>query len=291
MKKFILSTHSCCDELKSNLTKNHIPYIPLSYICDGETYEDNFDSLEEFKFFYDEMKKGKEFSTSGLNNFQVREFFEKLLKENEKDILHITLSSGLSCTYQVTKDVAEELNKTSKHKIYVLDSLAATQAQNAILTYAKILRDESRDTETAFKILQDTTKKMRTHFFLSDLETLKRGGRINGAQAVMAKVMQLRPLLRFNLKGELEVTEKVIGSKKAIRTLLDYYLKDNNPNSQIPIFIPFSGDMNNANELRSLIEEKTGRTNIICSPVGPVICSHTGPSLTGIIFLGKTDRK
>src|SRR5574344_1068944 len=191
MEKFVLSTDSCCDELKSNLNKNKIYYIPMNYICDGEIYEDNFDSLEEYKYFYDEMKKGKQFSTTGLNPFQLKEYFEKIIKENNKDILHISLSSGLSGTYNVTKNVAEEINKTSKYKIYVLDSLSATQGQNFLLNYAKILRDELNDASTSLKILQDVAKKLRVHFFLSDLETLKRGGRISGSQAVMAKIMQL----------------------------------------------------------------------------------------------------
>lgn len=291
MGKFILSTDSCCDELKSNLSRNKICFIPMCYICDGELYEDHFDSVEEYKCFYDEMKKGKVFSTTGLNPFQVKEYFEDILKKYNKDILHITLSSGLSGTYQVTKDVADEINKTSNNKVYVFDSLSATQGQNFLLNYARILRDDLKDAETSFNILQGISKRLRVHFFLSDLETLKRGGRINGAQAVMAKIMQLRPILKFNLKGELEVTEKVIGAKKANRTLLDIYLRDADTESIVPIFLAFSGDMNNVNELRSLIEEKTGLTNIICNPVGPVICSHTGPSLTCIIFLGKTEKK
>ena len=291
MEKFVLSTDSCCDELKSNLAKNKIYFIPMCYICDGEIYEDYFDSLEEYKYFYDEMKKGKQFSTTGLNPFQLKEYFEKILEENNKDIIHITLSSGLSGTYGVTKNIADEINKTSKNKIYVLDSLSATQGQNYILNYAKLLRDNLNDAETAYSLLEKATKKLRAHFFLSDLETLKRGGRISGAQAIMAKMMQLRPILRFNAKGELEVTEKVIGSKKAIQTLFNFYQRDADLDFNMPIFLVFAGDMNNVNDLRSLIEDKTGLTNIISNPVGPVICSHTGPSLIGIIFMGKTKRK
>lgn len=287
MEKFVLSTDSCCDELKSNLKRDNICFIPMSYISGDEVYEDRFDSFEEYLSFYEEMKQGKTFSTTGLNHFQVREYFEKILAENEKDIVHVALSSGLSCTYQVTKDVADELNKTSKHKIYVLDSLSATQGQNLLICYLKKLRDEGKTAEIAYTQAQDAVKKLRVHFFLTDLETLKRGGRINGAQAVMAKIMQLRPVLRFNTKGELEVIEKIIGSKKATRSLLDTYLENVDLESGMPAYIPFTGDLINANELISLIEEKTGMTNVIAKPVGPVVASHTGPSLTGIIFFGK----
>lgn len=291
MEKFVLSTDSCCDEFKSNLKRDNIFFIPMSYISGDNIYEDHFDSFEEYLSFYDEMKQGKIFSTTGLNHFQVREYFEKLLAENKKDIVHITLSSGLSCTYQVTKDVADELNKVSPYKIYVLDSLSATHGQNLLLHYLKKLRDNGTNAKTAFAEGEDAVSRLTVYFFLTDLETLKRGGRINGAQAVVAKIMQLRPVLRFNPKGELEVVEKVIGSKKAIRSLFEHYSEKVDPDIVMPIYIPFTGDVVNAGELHALIEEKTGITNIITKPVGPVIASHTGPSLTGIIFLGKSPKK
>lgn len=291
MEKFILSTDSCCDELKSNLKKDKISFIPMSYISDEEIYEDHFDSLQEYKNFYDEMKKGKVFSTTGLNHFQMQEYFEKLLEENKKDIIHITLSSGLSCTYQVTKDVADEINKTSKYKFYILDSLSATQGQNFLLNYAKRLRDNGKEAKSAFEEMEGIVKRIDAYFFLSDLEALKRGGRINGAQAVMAKIMQLSPILRFNSKGELEVVEKVIGVKKAIRSLFDKYSENVTPNHDMPIYLTFAGDFDSASELRTLIEEKTGITNIIIKPVGPVVSSHTGPALTGITYLRKNNKK
>lgn len=289
-EKFCLSTDTCCDELKSTLKKNRIDFIKMCYISDGEIYEDNFDSLEEYKYFYDEMKKGKMFSTTGLNPYQLREFFTEILERNKKDLIHVSLSSGLSGTCSVAKSVAEEINQTSKYKIYVLDSLSATQAQNALLCYARILRDQGKTAEEAMEILEQATKKLRVEFFLGDLETLKRGGRISGAQAVMAKVMQLRPILRFDSEGKLQVIGKVAGSKKAIKTLFDNFIKNYDPNSPIPFFIPYTYDLADAEELKKMIEEKLGAANIIFGPIGPVIGSHTGPSLCGLIYMSKNER-
>lgn len=103
---------------------------------------------------------------------------------------------------------------------------------------------------------------------------------------MIAKVMQLRPVLKFDEEGKLQVIEKAMGSKRAIRSLLDR-LKNYNPSSPIPIYLAYSGDVENALELRKLIETKYGIMNTILGPVGPVICSHTGPSLTGLIFVKK----
>ena len=288
MDKFVLSTDTCCDELKSNLTKNKIEYIKMAYISDGEIFEDDFNSADEYKFFYDEMKKGKVFSTTGLNHFQVKEYLTALLKKAKSDVLHVCLSSGLSVTCDIVTQVAEEINQTSKNKIYVLDSKSATQGQNAILSYATILRNQGKTAQIAKEILENEIKRLNVIFFLGDLEALKRGGRISGAQAAIAKVVQLRPILKFDQEGKLQVIEKAIGSKKAIKSLFDKFAKKFDPNSPIPVFLTYAGDPSNINELKKMIEDRFGITNIICGPVGPVICSHTGPSLTGVIFLEKT---
>ena len=287
MDKFVLSTDTCCDELKSNLKKNRIEFIKMAFICEGEIFEDNFDSIEEYKFFYDEMKRGKVYSTTGLNHFQVKEYFTEILERTKSDIVHVCLSSGLSGTFNVVRQVVEEINQTFENKIYLVDSKTATQGQNAVLTYAMLLRNEGRTALETKDILEKEIKRLCVSFFLGDLEALKRGGRISGAQAAIAKMVQLRPVLKFDPEGKLQIIEKAIGSKKAIKSLFDRFAKRFDPNSPIPIFLAYAGDPTNMNEIRKMIEERFGITNIITGPVGPVICSHTGPSLTGLIYLEK----
>ena len=124
------------------------------------------------------------------------------------DILHVCLSSGLSVTCDVANQVAEEINKTSPNKVYILDSKSATQGQNAVLTYAMLLRNEGKTALETKEILEKEIKRLCVTFFLGDLEALKRGGRISGAQAAIAKMVQLRPVLKFDQEGKLQIIEK-----------------------------------------------------------------------------------
>lgn len=287
MKNFTLSTDSCCDELKSNLKKMDICYIPMTYIYNDELFQDNMDSMEDYKFFYDEMKRGKIFSTTGLNPMEVEEYFKALLEEKNQDILHISLSSGLSGTCGLVKRVAEEINKTSKHKVYVLDSLSATQVQNYLLDCVKILRDEGLSAEEALKQGEEIVKKIKVYFFLGDLDALRRGGRISGAAAMIGKTFQLKPILTFDAEGKLKVIDKVMGVKKAIKTLTDKFFKEFDGDTNNPVYLAFAGDMDNVAEIKNILLQKYPNLKIITGPIGPVIASHTGPNLASVIFLGK----
>lgn len=289
MSKFILSTDTCCDDFKSHLKQNNIEYITMSYICEDEVLHDEANSFEDYENFYNEMRNGKVFSTTGLNVFEVREYFEYLLKKYNSDILHICLSSGLSGTYNIVQSVADELNENSENKIYVFDSLCATQPQNILVQYAKGLRDKEMSANEAMEALNNEVQHFMIYFFLNDLDALKRGGRISGIQAVMGKALQLRPLLTFDSEGKLRVIEKIMGTKKAIKTLMDKLVEQYDENAEFPITLAYAGE-NYINELKNLVLSKFPNAQINIGPVGPVIASHTGPALTAIIFHSKQTR-
>ena len=250
MSKFILSTDTCCDDFKSHLKQNNIEYITMSYICEDEVLHDEANSFEDYENFYNEMRNGKVFSTTGLNVFEVREYFEYLLKKYNSDILHISLSSGLSGTYNIVQSVADELNENSENKIYVFDSLCATQPQNVLVQYAKSLRDTEMSANEAMEALSNEVQHLMVYFFLNDLDALKRGGRISGIQAMMGKALQLRPLLTFDSEGKLRVIEKIMGTKKAIKTLMDKLVGQYDENAEFPITLAYAGE-NYVNELKN----------------------------------------
>lgn len=289
MSKFILSTDTCCDDFKSHLKQDNIEYITMSYICEDEVLHDEANSFEDYENFYNEMRNGKVFSTTGLNVFEVREYFEYLLKKYNSDILHICLSSGLSGTYNIVQSVADELNENSENKIYVFDSLCATQPQNILVQYAKGLRDKEMSANEAMEALNNEVQHFMIYFFLNDLDALKRGGRISGIQAMMGKALQLRPLLTFDSEGKLRVIEKIMGTKKAIKTLMDKLVDQYDENAEFPITLAYAGE-NYVNELKKLVLSKFPNAQINIGPVGPVIASHTGPALTAIIFHSKQTR-
>lgn len=289
MEKFVLSTDSCCDEFKSKLRKENIECVSMKYILNEEIYADNADSEEDYEEFYNNMRSGKIYSTSALNMIELKEYFEMLLEKHSSDILHICLSSGLSGTFNVARQIANEINETSKHKVYVFDSLSATQVQNAMVYRAKALRNEGKTAEETLNILNDDVQHLIVYFFLNDLDALKRGGRINGVQAAMGKALQLRPVLTFDSEGRLKVVEKILGTKKAVKYLVDKLINLYDYEKKYPIFLAYAGE-NSCAEITKIIEEKIPGAEILPGPVGPVIASHTGPALTSVIFFSKLTR-
>lgn len=286
--KFLLSTDSSCDVPRSALKKDNIPYIPLTFTINGETFVDDFDSEAQIKEFYQKIRGGALPTTSQINPELHMTYFTELLQNGAKELVHIALSSGLSSTYQSACIAAEEVSKSHPEaKIYIVDSGGATQVQAYMLEKAKRMRDAGADAKTAAETLDALRNNLQVWVMADNLAHLKRGGRISGAAAVIGTVLNIKPIFIFNQKGGLSVVHKAKGIKKAFIYLIEKLkeLGTDYKNAEICIAVA-DADEHLENMTKAL--RAAGCTGEIRSGwIGPVVGSHTGPGTLGIIFEGK----
>lgn len=288
--KFHLSCDSSVDEVKTNLFNNDISCFPMIYIHDDIEEKGLFDSKEEFNSFYDKLKSGVIYSTAGISEFEAAEYFNELLGKVKTDIVHLTLSSGLSETYNFCKAAAEKINRTSPHKIYVIDSTLATRAGFFLVEIAKNLRNQGKSAEAAAEILEKEKRNIHTYFYVQDLKYLKRGGRISGTAAVVGNLLQLKPIIKIDKQGKLIPVDKIIGTKKANMNLAQRALKYHDFN-KYPVYIIYADDLEKAEELIGFIKSDKPEAKINIGNVGPIIGSHTGPGFIACSFYSDTDVK
>lgn len=283
--KFILSTDSCCDGNKDELREKGISVYPMSFITGDEERKDNFSTEKEYLSFYQEMGEGKIFKTAGLNIEEMVEYFASLTQKHQKDVLHIALSSGLSCSCQNTYLAAQLVNETSKYKIYVVDSLCATAAQLMMLKNALVYGEQGMTVTEAASVIQSDRKRMSIEFFVDELDTLKRGGRISAAAAMIGKLTQVKPILSFDNEGHLVNTAKVIGSKRATMTLFNRFSEDWDEESDV--YMVYGTETELCERLYDYVAVTVPKEKIHKVMIGPVIGSHSGSSIIGLGFLKK----
>ncbi|MEG0228861.1 MAG: DegV family protein, partial [Lachnospiraceae bacterium] len=131
MRDFIITTDSTVDLPMDYLEKSGNRVLSLSYMIGDDTYED-MHGLSS-KDFYEKVRKGSLPTTSQMNPQQAKVAFESILKE-EKDILHIGFSSGLSGSCHSAKMASEELlEEYPEARIIVIDSLCASMGEGLLL--------------------------------------------------------------------------------------------------------------------------------------------------------------
>lgn len=208
---FKIVTDSTADLPAEYLKEHDLGCINLSYIMDGVTYGQGQELPE--KEFYALMRNGKMPTTSQVNPEEAKNHFLKYLKEN-KEILCIAFSSGLSGTYNSMRVAAEEIMEEQPDcRIIVIDSLCASLGEGLLVHKAVTLRDQGKSLEEVAEWVKNNRLHLVHVFTVDDLYHLYRGGRVSRATAVVGTLAGIKPKLHVDDEGHLIVIGKVRGRK------------------------------------------------------------------------------
>lgn len=291
MSDYILSCCSTADLTKEVFTKRNISYICFHYELDGKQYPDDLGETMPFDAFYQAMADGADTKTSQVNVDEFCNYFEAFLKEG-KDILHLTLSSGISGVYNsacVAREMMQE--KYPDRKIYIVDSLSASSGYGLMMEQMADMRDEGRSLEELYQWALDRREHLQHWFFTSDLTYLIRGGRVSKAAGLIGGMMNICPLMTVDPEGKLVARQKVRTKKKVISAMVDKMEEtvENGREYDGRCYISNSACTEDAKAVAALIEERfpklKGKVEIFT--IGTTIGSHTGPGTVALFFWGK----
>jgi hypothetical protein len=286
---FILSCCSTADLSVSHYEKRNIKTIPFHFSLDGVEYLD--DGSMPIDKFYKEMAAGKMTSTSQVNVEEYENYFEEFLKDG-KDILHLTLSSGISGTYNSAMLAKDELSeKYPDRKIFIVDSLAASSGYGLLMDKLADIKDEGRTIEEVRDFAIENRLRLNHWFFSTDLTYYVRGGRISKAEGFIGNVLGICPLLYVNKGGKLKPYEKVRTKKRVYRRMVEMMekLADDGTDYSDKCYLSMSACIDDAQQVALLIEDKFKKIKdkILINNIGTTIGSHTGPGTVALFFWGK----
>jgi len=290
MSNYILSCCSTADLTQEHFDKRDIHYICFHFELDGKEYEDNLGRSIAFPDFYDAMANGAETRTSQINAEEFVEYFTPFLKEG-KDILHLTLSSGISGVLNSANIAKTELeDKFPDRKIYIVDSLGASSGYGLLMDKLADLRDQGMSIEEVYKWVQENKLKLHHWFFSTDLSFYVKGGRISKTAGFVGSVLELCPLLNIDNLGRLIPRFKIRTKKKVIQAIankMEEYAQDGLDYSG-KCYISHSHCYEDARAVADLIEARFPRLNgkVEIYYVGTTIGSHTGPGTVALFFWG-----
>ena len=216
---FIILTDTSAN-LPSPLLKEHdISVIPYHYFIGEKKYScldtEGFDGQK----FYKAMRMGADIKTSAINFQSYIDFFGKFLEQG-RDILFISMSSGISSSFSCAEVAKKELaEKYPDREILLVDTIGASLGEGIFALKAAEYRDAGFSIQKTHQRLEKEKKRMYQVFTVDDLMYLRKTGRLTGSAAVIGNMLQVKPILKGNENGEIVNFSKVIGRKKAIDML------------------------------------------------------------------------
>lgn len=291
MNPYVISCCSTADLSEEHFRSRNISYICFHFELDGVEYPDDLGKSIPFDEFYRRMANGASTRTSQINVEEFTEYFEPFLKEG-KDILHVSLSSGISGVFN-SASLARNLlmQKYPERTILIVDSLGASSGYGLFMDRLADLRDEGYSIQELYEWAMKNRLRLNHWFFSTDLTFYIRGGRVSKTSGFIGTILNICPLLNMNRLGQLIPREKIRTKKKVIQAIVTRMKEcaDNGTDYSGKCYISHSACYEDARAVADLVEAAFPKLNgkVEIYSVGTTIGSHTGPGTVALFFWGK----
>lgn len=290
MSDFQLSCCSTADRSKEFFDSRDIIYACFHWNENGVDHIDDLYQSISPDEFYAKIKAGATPTTSQVSVGEFSELWTPYL-EAGKDILHVSLSSGISGEYGSACIAAEQLSEQfPDRKVLVLDSLGASSGYGLLVDYMADMRDAGSDITAVYE--WGLAHRLNVHhwFFSTDLTSYIRGGRVSPVSGFVGNVLKICPVLNVNSEGKLIPRDKIRTKAKASKDMLGRMIEhaQNGLDYDGKCMLSMSACREDAEHVVELIEENfpalKGKVEI--NNIGTVIGSHTGPGTVALFFMG-----
>ena len=291
MNKYVIIADSSIDlnkELRGEFGIED-PLNGIIYFPDGREIECdlewNFMSPEEYFALMTDKKMMLKTALPKLGAIEER--FENYLK-NSQDILAITISSGLSGTYNEFSLAAKDLKeKYPERKILIVDSKRYGAAIGLLAIEASSNREKGLSLEDNFADLSEKVLGLHQMGILDDLYYLSRAGRISKFKATMGTMVGVKPMADFsNETGLAAILGNARGYKKSYINVRKYVKATIGDASDKIVLISNSIRKDQAEAMKKEIEEFIKPKRIISIGLGPTNGANVGPGLCAVYYFG-----
>ncbi|MDE6597408.1 MAG: DegV family protein [Clostridia bacterium] len=268
----------------------------ISYICtvngkDMNCYESGKPFSASAKAFYELLSTGAEVKTSLVGEETIIDAVTPSLQAG-KDVLFITISSGISGTYSQAVAAQKTLKeKFPEAKFIVADSANASLGEGLLAVNAARLRDMGESVEACGRWVEGNKYKMNAYLTVSDLKYLRKGGRISTTLAIAGTILNIKPIIKADggSPAKLAFFSKERGRRKSLDALVKLFEENCvNPENQT-VAIAHCNCVEEAEKLAEALKER-GARDVVIEYYDICTGAHVGPGTIAVFFMGKDRR-
>lgn len=281
-KQITISSDSTCDLSQGLVDRYNIHILPMGVTLGDKMYRDGIDITPDQIYAHHE-KTGQLPKTSAINIAESADFFAELTKDGST-VIHFTISSSMSATYNNARIAAEDFED-----VYVVDAKNLSTGSGLLVLAAAEMAQEGMEAKEIAKKVSELADCVDASFVVDNLEYLAKGGRCSAVAAFGANLLQLKPCISVK-NGAMGVGKKYRG--KFEKTLLSYVadrLADAEDICLDRVFVTHAGC--DADIVESVVNAVKGTLPfkvVLVTRAGCTVSSHCGANTLGVLFIRKT---
>lgn len=288
MKDYVILTDATADHVEDIL--NDYPFldiIPMIVTMDNVEYSYGGKESElSCEDFYELERNGVYGSTSAISPGVYYQYFEQYLQQGF-DIIYLCFSSGMSSTYQTACLVAEDLEGSYPgQRVVCIDTLNGSTPQGFLVHEAANKKKDGFSFEELVNWVEENKLNVGVCFSVNTLDFLAHGGRLSRTSAIIGDSLRIKPILRIDQEGKLEVIAKPLGKQNALHYLVDRLTQGWTPEKGKKVLICHGDDLEVAEKLQKMVQDACPEAEIEIGFIDPIIGVHTGPGMVSIVYWG-----
>lgn len=260
------------------VNKYNMYVVPLKIVYKDREYSDGVDISAEELY----SRLSTEIPTTSLpSGSEIQEIFDKIKLDGYEKVLAVTISSGLSGTYNAIRMLADQQRDL---EVFVLDTknIAIASGFNAIQAAEYI--NEGMNWATLIKTVSENLANSKVFFCVSTLEYLQKGGRIGLVSAILGSTLSLKPIISCNEDGIYYTVAKIIGRKRSLNKALELAIEFIGDHKDYNLGVVHGASEKEANELKKLFISRLPNAKVFAEgQISPALGVHTGPGTIGIV--------
>ncbi|EMF0227862.1 DegV family protein [Enterococcus hirae] len=275
--KVAILVDSGTDVPQELIEKYQMYVIPLKIIYKDRVYTDKVDITPEEIY----QRLPQEIPGTSLPDGEtITKIFEQIKQDGYEKILAVTISSGLSGTYNIVRLIAQQQEEL---EAYVLDTKnIGIGAGFSAIQAAKWL-EEGMEWSLLIERLNELVKQTKVFFNVATLEYLQKGGRIGLVASILGTALKLNPIISCNDEGIYYTVGKARGRKKSLDRTVSYVKERVGTAKVFNLAVAHGDAKEEATEMMARLKEEFPQAQqIYFGQISPALVVHTGPSLLGV---------
>lgn len=275
--KVAILVDSGTDVPQELIEKYQMYVIPLKIIYKDRVYTDKVDITPEEIY----QRLPQEIPGTSLPDGEtITKIFEQIKQDGYEKILAVTISSGLSGTYNIVRLIAQQQEEL---EAYVLDTKnIGIGAGFSAIQAAKWL-EEGMVWSLLIERLNELVKQTKVFFNVATLEYLQKGGRIGLVASILGTALKLNPIISCNDEGIYYTVGKARGRKKSLDRTVSYVKERVGTAKVFNLAVAHGDAKEEATEMMARLKEEFPQAQqIYFGQISPALVVHTGPGLLGV---------
>lgn len=280
-EKIALMTDTVANLPEDYIKENGIYVISLYVVIDNKYYKDGIDICPDDMFRLNEENPNFDSKSSSPSPDDFSKIFKKIKEDGYDKVIFVGMGSNLSSTITNAK-IADRYGLD----LGIIDSRTVTILEGLLVMYANdLLKAGSSFEETIDKVNKAVGNSIAIGW-INSLRYLKAGGRLGKAATKVSTILNLKPFMSVDGKGEFDLYKLKISKEKSYDETIKKVRDQLSGKEKYYMAYLYGNDINILNGVRGPVSDlEKNSIGVYQATTGSVVAVHVGPKIYAVAYL------